>query len=158
MKSKEQILDEMVKEMPFNLDDKIRPYILKAMETHTKEQFDETDIMAFSSNDGEFLVQWSCFEEMLINEFNKIKNGDIFYKRAKQGKYFKELEELIEYLEKNEFRGHPQDKLASIFYNELFINAKTAEKLNRNDVINPDLLMYKTGRARVLFKRGSYFC
>ena len=43
------------------------------MEIYTKEQFDETQIQAYSSNDGEFLLNWSCFEDMLINEFNKVK-------------------------------------------------------------------------------------
>jgi len=150
MKSKEQLLDEMVREIPLKLNDKIRPYILKVMKTYAKEQFDETEIRAHSSNDGEFLIKWNYFADMLINEFNEIKNSDIFYKYAKEEKYIDELEALVEYIEKNEFRGHPQDKLDSIFCNELFINVKIAEKLNRNDVINADLLMYKTGRARVL--------
>jgi hypothetical protein len=150
MKSKEQILDKMAKNMPSKLNDKIRPYVLKAMEIYAKEQFDETEIQAYSSNDGEFLLNWSCFEDMLINEFNKVKNNDNFYKYAKEEKYIDELKALVEYIEKNEFRGHPGNKLDQIFHNELFISVKTAEKLNRNDVINADLLMYKTGRARVL--------
>jgi len=101
MKSKEQILDEIVREMPFKLDDKIKSSILKAMDIYAKEQFDETEIQAYSSNDGEFLLNWSYFEDMLINEFNEIKNNDIFYKHAKEEKYIDELEALVEYIEKN---------------------------------------------------------
>ena len=150
MKSKEQILDEMVREMPLKLNDKIRPYILKVMETYAKEQFDKSEILAYSSNDGEFLIKWSYFDDMLINEFNELKNNEIFYKYAKEEKFIDELEALVVYIEKNEFRGHLQDKLYNIFCDELFINVKIAEKLNRNDVVNPNLFMYKTGRAKVL--------
>jgi hypothetical protein len=43
-RTKEQILDEMIEAMPFNLSENHKPYILEAMEIYAQQQVKKCDL------------------------------------------------------------------------------------------------------------------
>lgn len=100
-------------------------------------------VNCYSSEDGKYLWQGSCFENELLKTFEDCAKP---CGKIKKSKWVKVLEKECKTIK----TSHPQDKLHEIFDNHVYIAYEFAEKLNLFDVLMADVLIKKDneiGRA-----------